>query len=245
MGRISTTLVSKWAVTDPFLDAVLDVGPDTVLDATPQLGAPVHQGDMSPRAEELERRLDRGVLPTDDDDLLAVVRVRLGVVVRDVRQIFAGDPEHVWTLVGADRHHHRARQATGRTIMRMPSLHRQQGSSVGSRRAPDSPHLESESHVQVVGVGGASIVAERLVTRRLRVRSDEREPANLEPLGRGEEHHVGGETQDRVDQRRALDHLIREPRLVRCDRAGQPGGTRPDDDDVLDPARVDTFLVHL
>ena len=129
--------------------------------------------------------------------------------------------------------------------MRMPSLHRQQGSSVASDLGLDAPHLEVELHVHVVGVGGAAIVAERFVTGRLRVRGHEREPANLKTLGRGEEDHVGGETQDRVDQRPTLDHFAVEPRLARRDRAGEPGRSCPDHDDIPDPACVGAFLAHL
>ena len=40
---------------------------------------------MRTGAVEFERRLDRGILPADDDDPLAVIRVRLGVVMGDVR----------------------------------------------------------------------------------------------------------------------------------------------------------------
>ena len=51
----------------------------------------VDDGDVRAGAEHLERRLGGRVAAADDDDALAVVRMRLAVVVVHVRQILARD----------------------------------------------------------------------------------------------------------------------------------------------------------
>ena len=56
---------------------------------------PVHERDVRARSKQLERGLRRRVAAADNHDPLAVEAVRLVVVVRDVRQIFARHAEEI------------------------------------------------------------------------------------------------------------------------------------------------------
>ncbi len=53
---------------------------------------------------QVERRLGSRVLAADDDDPPAVVRVRLTVIVRDVRQILARNADEIRHVVRPGRH---------------------------------------------------------------------------------------------------------------------------------------------
>ena len=75
----------------PFLDAVLHVGPDPVLDATPQLGAPVHQRHTRAGAVQIERGFGSGVLAANNEDPPAEILVRITQMRSDVRKIFSRD----------------------------------------------------------------------------------------------------------------------------------------------------------
>ena len=67
-------------------------------------------------AEQLERRFSRRVLPAHHDDPLAVVRMGVVVIVRDVRQLLAGDAQVIRAIVVADGEDDGARFAyPGRT----------------------------------------------------------------------------------------------------------------------------------
>ena len=83
------------------LDAVFDVGADPILDGGAEFGAAMDQGDVGAVAIEIQRGFGGGVFAADDDDILAPEGVRLGVVVRDVRKIFAGNAEAIGQIVVA------------------------------------------------------------------------------------------------------------------------------------------------
>ena len=54
-----------------------------------QLRRTMHDGDVRARTKHLERRLRRGVAAADDNDALAIVRMRLSVVVVHVGRFFS------------------------------------------------------------------------------------------------------------------------------------------------------------
>ena len=86
-----------------FLDPILDIGSHPVLDRVPERGMPMHQRDLRAGSKQLQRRFGGGILPTDDDDPLPVIGVRIGVVVRHVRQVFAGHSQVIGQVVVPDR----------------------------------------------------------------------------------------------------------------------------------------------
>ena len=110
-----------------FLDAILDVGLDPVLHRIAEPGAAMHHRHVAAGAVDLERGFGGGVLAADNHHALAVIRMRLLVEVRDVRQIFAGHVEHIRQLVVAHRQHHVAGFADARHAARRCATQRRSG----------------------------------------------------------------------------------------------------------------------
>ena len=63
------------------------------------------QRDVPAGPEDLERRFRRRVAAADDDDTLAVVGMRLGIEMVDVRQLLARDVQQVRMIEVAGRDH--------------------------------------------------------------------------------------------------------------------------------------------
>src|ERR1700689_2498812 len=82
-------------------DAVFDVGFDPVFEAFAHLGLPMNERDARAAAEKIERRFGGRIFSADDDDVLIPIRVGVGEIVRDMRQIFAGNSEAVRAVVVA------------------------------------------------------------------------------------------------------------------------------------------------
>ncbi len=59
----------------------------------------MHQRDAGTAAIEVKSRFGGRIFAADDDDVLTPVWMRLGVVVRDVRQILAGHAEPIGQVV--------------------------------------------------------------------------------------------------------------------------------------------------
>ena len=94
-----------------------------------------------------------------------------------------------------------------------------------SRHSTDT--VSPNADLQVVGVDDPPVVAQRLGARRLLVRRDERQPADLEQLRRREEHHLRRKSVDGVDEHALLEHLVIETALLGGDGGGQAGGPAP------------------
>ena len=159
--------------------------------------------------------------------------MRRRVVVRDVRQVFAGHVDAVGKVVGAGGEHDRTSVERAPDAARRLRVHEKRSALVRHALvALDGDDGLVEHDVEVGRVGDAPIVAKRLDPRRLVVRAHERHPADLHELGRGEEHHLGRIVQQRIDERPFLEDEIAEPRSARRDGRREPGGTGADDDDV-------------
>ena len=91
--------------------------------------------------------------------------------------------------------------------------------------------------LQPVGIDHAPVVAKRLEPHRLVVRRDQRQPADLQQLRRGEEHHVRREVEDRVDEDALLDDDVIETALLGGDGGGETGRTGADDQNVTNGHR--------
>ena len=99
---------------------------------SPNAGTAMHHRDVAAGAMNLERGFGRGILAADDHDALPVVRMRFLVEVRDVRQILAGNVEHVRLRVIAHREHDVARLADARHAARGARL---DGKRLAGRRS--------------------------------------------------------------------------------------------------------------
>ncbi len=92
--------------------------------------------------------------------------------------------------------------------------------------------LLAELDCQLVGVDDAAVVAQRFEARRFFKGRDERQPANLEQLRRGEEDHVDRKPVDGIDEDALLEDRVIEPGLLRGDRRGKSRGSGADDRDI-------------
>ncbi len=195
----------------------------------------MHQRDVRARAMQLQRRLRRRIAPADDDDALAVVRMRLAVIVAHVRQILARHAQEHRMIVVADRQSDMASEPDAADAERRARLEREQRPFrlvVGLAR--NRQHLLFERDLQVEDVDDLAVIAERLGARRLVVRRHERQAADLEQLRRGEEHHLRREVVNRVHERALLDHLVIEAVLLGGDGGRQAGRAGADDEEVAD-----------
>ncbi len=61
----------------------------------------MNERDARAAAEKVERRFGGRIFPADNDDVLIPVRMGVGEVVRDMREIFAGNSEPVRAVVVA------------------------------------------------------------------------------------------------------------------------------------------------
>src|SRR5262249_51400286 len=149
--------------------------------------------------------------------------MRLVVVVEDVRQILAWNPEPVRVVVVAGSEDDRggAPLAPVREPEHEPAV-----------RAFDPAHLLPEGDPEPVGVGRAAVVAQRLPLRRLFVRRDEGQAADLQQVGGREERHVAREMEDRVHEQALLQHLVAEAGLHGRDRDREPCRTRAHDQEI-------------
>src|SRR5882724_5829697 len=88
----------------PCLDSILDVGTHSILDSRTQILVAVHQCHPRTVSVEVKRRLRCGILSSDNYDILIPEGMSLGVIMRNVWQVFARDAQSIWQVVIACSH---------------------------------------------------------------------------------------------------------------------------------------------
>ena len=128
--RIAATLALKCAAIDPSLTRFSMSGLTSKLTDSP--ARRTYHGDVAAGAVNFQSRFHRRVLAADDHHSLAIVRVRLLVEVRHVRQIFAGHVQEVRQAVIPHRQHDVPGFARARDAARRARLdHERPGGSAG------------------------------------------------------------------------------------------------------------------
>ncbi len=136
-------------------------------------------------------------------------------------------------VVVADREHHRPCMATApHAALRSAVDDEHWCARLGVAR--DRLHLFAECYSELERIRDTPVVAERLVAGRFLVRRHERQPPDLEQVGRGEERHPGREVEDRVDERALLDDLVVELRFGGSNGDGETGRAGADNQQVAD-----------
>ena len=255
-GSMRVTSVRKHGADFARADAVLDVRLDPEFQRFPQLRAAMHQGDAGAGAEEIERGLGGGVFRADDDDLLIPVGMRVGEVVRDVRQIFAGNAQAVGQVVvaGGDDDLASAIFASHTLTRFLPGSQALPRAKFGSClaggqlirgvddesavAAVDAAHALVEARFDAVVLDGAAIVFQGLGAGGLASRGGHGEVANLHALGRGEEEHVGRIVVERVAEASLVDDQGAQAGALDLNGAGEAGRAGADADDVVDWLRL-------
>lgn len=212
----------------PGEDAVFDVGAHPVLERLSKLGAAVDESDAGAGAEEVERNFGCGILGADDDHVLVPVGMRLGEIVGDVREIFTGDANEVWTIVVAG----------GENDFFCAVLVRRADIVAGADDedavvAADRLDCLVEANGNFVMFDGAAIVFQRLDARGLASGDGHGQVANFHALGRGEKGHVDRIVEERVAKAALIDHQRAHARALGFDGAGEAGRAGADADDVV------------
>ena len=96
--------------------------------------------------------------------------------------------------------------------------------------AVDSRQSRVGADPKRLGARHAAIVLEGFFARGFGAGADQRVAPDLEPLGRREEHHPDGITNDGVRHRSGVDHQWVEAAAFRRDRAGQSDRACTDDE---------------
>src|SRR6266481_4068828 len=184
----------------PCLDAVLDVRPHPIFYRRSQLFVPVHQRYTRAIAVQVERCFGRGIFPADDDYLLIPKFVRLGVVMRNVWQLFTRHSEFIRQIVIS-----RGDRNFPAPIFLLRSLLRARHHGKVSVAALDPNHPFILPQLQPVVFRRFAVILQRFNARGLIRSANERQVSNLQQLRRGEEHHAHGIVEDGIAQASFVD----------------------------------------
>ena len=154
----------------------------------PSSASAMDHGHAGAVAIEIEGRFGGGVLAANDDDILAPEGVRLGVVVRDVREILAGNSETVGQIVVAGGDDELLGGHTcGPDPFGVACVHAE--IAVGAFDAGDR---FAEAKLQLVVLDALAVILQGLGASGLFGGADQGQIADLQEFGRGEEDHVDG-----------------------------------------------------
>src|ERR1700691_4428382 len=153
--------------------------------------------------------------PPHHDYIQTPERMRFGVVMRDVRQIFAGNAETIGKVIIARGHgNFLACKLRGVSVL-IPRVHAE--FSVASL---NSLHAVGEAQFQIIVLHALAIIFERLGTSRLFRGTRKRQIADFQKFGRGEEHHIDWIMVDGVAEASFVDHQRTHSRSLGLNRTG-------------------------
>src|SRR5262245_26592338 len=221
-------------------DAVFDVGQYPVFNRAAKLMAAMDHRHARAVTVEIERGDGRRISPTDDRHVTVIKRMRVFVIVRDLRQIFAWNVKRVGVVVVADGDYDLARTIPP-LFARQRRLGLDQKMSIRTGGIGGIDIIDRAGHprdlfilidAQSVGIDDAAIIFQSLDAYRFFALADERKVADFEQLGRGEENQLRRVVVERIDDAAFFERQATEPRPLSLDRAGQATGPSADDDDV-------------
>jgi hypothetical protein len=209
------------------------VGEHPRLDVRVEPRAEVDHRHARAGAVQLERRVHRRVAAADHHDLLLEAVVPLVEVVRHVRQLLARHAQPARRAEVARGDHHRAGPPAALGPARRARPDREpRAVRLRAVRALDADHLLVLPHVQPEVRRDGPVVRQRVAPRRLLRRHRERHAADRDPLGRGEEGHVGRVRGHAAHQAPAVEHDRAEPCPPRGDGRREPARARAHDQQV-------------
>ncbi len=229
------------------LDAIFDVRAHPILDGGAQLRAAMHQRNASAVAIEIQSGFRGGIFSADDHDVLPPEGMRLGVVVRDVRQVFAGCAEAIGQVVVSGGHDQLARgvdffmrqkRRDSHALLALDNWIIVRGAGAGvhakiSVAALNAGDRFAQTQLEVVVLHAFAVILERFDARGLFRRAHEGQIADLEQFRRGEENHVHRVAVERIAQHAFINDQRPKTRALGLNRAGQAGGTGANADHVV------------
>ncbi len=140
----------------------------------------MHHGDAGAIAIQIEGGFRGGIFAADHDDILAPIGMRLRVVMRDERKIFAGNVEQIRQIVVASGHDNFARRVRKR-LARFDGLCVYAEITVGTFEFRDRL-VQTQAQVVVLGSLAVTHFVE-FGARRFLGSTDQRKVTDLEELG--------------------------------------------------------------
>src|SRR5580692_7927512 len=185
-------------------------------------------GDVRAGAEKIERGFSCGIPASDDYDFLIPVRVRLGEIVRDVREVFAGNPKVIRMIVKSRGYY----DFSCAVLLRLPKaiggVH-----SEGVVAACDAVHFFVLMNFDFEMFDGAPVIFQSFGASGLEVGDGHRQVADFHAFGRGEKSHVGRIVEQRVTEAAFIEDKRGEALEFGFDGTGQAGGAGANADDVV------------
>src|ERR1700736_3968601 len=161
----------------------------------------MHQSHMRARPVEIQRSLGSGILTADNHDLLLPEGMRLGVIMRDMRQIFARNSNAIRKIVVPGSNDNLLSFKLRQNSLLVASMHAKLAGA-----AFDSFNELAQSQFQSIVLSALAIILERLGTCRFLSRTGEGQIADFKKLRRSEEHHIDRIMVERVAQATFIDH---------------------------------------
>src|SRR5438132_563560 len=172
-------------------------------------------GNPRATAEEVESGLYSRVLAADHNHVAVVEEMGFAVVVRHMRQVFAGNVHHVRIVVIADGENNVTRIIAAKTRQNAENM---------TFRLLDPQDFFVLVHVELVSADDFPVVLERLVSRGLLAFRHERYTTDLKQFRCCEKNHLYGEVQNRIGDPAFIDDDAGQSILLRFQSTGQPGG---------------------
>jgi hypothetical protein len=201
------------------LDAIVDVGEYPVFDVAVHLRAAVDEGYAGSVAPEVEGCDGGGVFAANDEDVEAVVRVGLVVVVLDLGEVFAGDIEVVGKVVVAGCDGEFARAVEELSTEAVGGMDGEVAIMAG-----DGVYDLVLTDAEFVVLSYLAVVLEGLDAAGFLVWAGEGDVADLEELRRGEEGHVRRVVKEGVAEAALVDEHSGEAGALSLNGACHPGG---------------------
>jgi hypothetical protein len=180
------------------------------------------------RAKQVQGALRRGVPSSDHGHILIPVRVRLGEVMRHVRQIFSVHTQKIWMVVESRRYHNFLAVILMRLPLRIGGMHYKRPIV-----AAESLHPLVLPHFNPEVLHSPPVIFQRLGPRRLAAGDGHRQRANLHALRRREEVHVHRIVKQRIAQAAFVNHQRAQPFDFRFNRRRETRRPRANADNVV------------
>lgn len=164
----------------------------------------------------------------DYNDILVPVQVRVGEIVRHVRQLLSGNAKDVGAVVVAGGDDDLLSVILVADIGPAERVHHE--IAVG---AADADDVLVEAGLEAEVLGGAAVVFQRLGASGLAAGGGHRKIADFHAFGRSEERHVGRVVVERVAQRALIYHQGAQTCASGLDGAGEASGSRADANHVV------------
>ena len=188
----------------------------------------MNHGDVRAGAIQVQRRFRGRIFAANDDDISPPKRMRLGVVVRNVRQIFAGNAEAIGQVVVAGCDGNLLGGELRRDSLLIPRVHDKMPVA-----ALDALDAMAQAQIQVVVLDALAVILQGLGARGFLGGAGQRQVADLQQFRRREKDHVHRIVVEGIAEAALVDHQRPHAGAFGFDGAGQAGGAGADANQIV------------